>query len=802
MAGLVDSTVVTLNPLLRMAAIAGVEVAVKLHIARGDDLDARDNGGATPLMLASARRKKGVVRLLLAAGANPELLDSEGRGALAYSEKGGCSECIALLRAALDAFGQVNESGVSGEGSRLSLSTSTTVNASQASLSGEPECYEVEDETAGVETYLDNVAVSEARPIHGLSIPEDEPCLSAVEHLAVEPVLVAVKGGGSNFIDIDDEPLDSGFESDWIDELEAVAPKGDETVAEGVSALQEVIGRHKAIDTDVEWDDIDLFLPERALPLVRDDGDGIRGFLFRALREGVVSDVALAEVCRGPDTSRNEESERLLTFVLGDLGVLIDEWEGLDCQPYLSEATVEEELILAEALEFTEDLASGRNDPLKYYVKGLKADLLRADEEIALGREMEEAGAQALEALSCWSTGLAAVFEAADSVICGDAGHEAFSSGPDIVGEGEVSTSDGSCDDEAEIEEQLDQSAAAFVAAVSEARNAGNDSARIRAALTAAGLSRGFLLELSRMADGDLAGAAFSSAIRRQEAARERMILSNLRLVLSIAKKYRWSEISFDDLVQEGNIGLIKAVERFDWRKGFRFSTYATWWIRQQISRGIADKGRAIRIPVHMQELARKTLRDRDEFEAEIGRAETERETSQRTGISLDKLKLLLTVFEEVSSLDDFAGDFEHSLIDSLPEEQSSDPAIAAEVASLRTILLDMICALDERSAEVILLRFGFGHEDAMTLEEIGLRFAVTRERIRQIESKALKKLSSQVRKEKLALYVGDYFEVKRPLSQTVQPDVGETHWTTVYVSDEHPQLLPTSPEASLCLDH
>lgn len=802
MAGLVDSTVVTLNPLLRMAAIAGVEVAVKLHIARGDDLDARDNGGATPLMLASARRKKGVVRLLLAAGANPELLDSEGRGALAYSEKGGCSECIALLRAALDAFGQVNESGVSEECSRLSLSTSTTVNASQTSLSGEPECYEVEDETAGVETHLDNVAVSEARPIHGLSIPEDEPCLSAVEHPAVESVLVAVKGGGSNFIDIDDEPLDSGFESDWVEESEAVAPRGDETVAEGVSALQEVIGRHKAIDTDVEWDDIDLFLPERALPLVRDDGDGIRGFLFRALREGVVSDVALAEVCRGSDTSRNEESERLLTFVLGDLGVLIDEWEGLDCQPYLSEATVEEELILAEALEFTEDLASGRNDPLKYYVKGLKADLLRADEEIALGREMEEAGAQALEALSCWPTGLAAVFEAADSVICGDAGHEAFSSGPDIVGEGEVSTSDGSCDDEAEIEEQLDQSAAAFVAAVSEARTAGNDSARIRAALTAAGLSRGFLLELSRMADGDLAGAAFSSAIRRQEAARERMILSNLRLVLSIAKKYRWSEISFDDLVQEGNIGLIKAVERFDWRKGFRFSTYATWWIRQQISRGIADKGRAIRIPVHMQELARKTLRERDEFEAEIGRAETERETSQRTGISLDKLKLLLTVFEEVSSLDEFAADFEHSLIDSLPEEQSSDPAIAAEASSLRTILLDMICALDERSAEVILLRFGFGHEDAMTLEEIGLRFAVTRERIRQIESKALKKLSSQVRKEKLALYVGDYFEVTRPLSQTVQPEMGETLGATVYVSDEHPQLLPTSPEASLCLDH
>lgn len=416
MAGRVDSTVVTLNPLLRMAAIAGVEVAVKLHIARGDDLDAQDSGGATPLMLASARKKKGVVRLLLAAGANPELFDSEGRGALVYAEKGGCPECIALLRESLDAFGQVNESGVSDEGLSLPSAppphAATIAEAFQASLSGELASYEAEDETAGVAIPCDEVAASDPRPTLGLSIPEEETCLRAEEYLSVEPVLVVEMGAHPSFIDIDDEPLDSGFEGDWVAESEAIAPVGDKRVIEGSSALQEVIGRHKAIDSDEEWNDVGLFLPERALPLESDDREGVRGLLFRGLREGTVSEAALADVCRGADTFRNEEAERLLTFVLGDLGVVIDEWTELADQSDLLEPTVEEELRLSEALEFAEDLASGRNEPLRFYVKGLKEDLLRAEEEIALGREMEEARAQALDALSCWPSGLAVVFEA------------------------------------------------------------------------------------------------------------------------------------------------------------------------------------------------------------------------------------------------------------------------------------------------------------------------------------------------------------------------------------------------------
>ncbi|WP_207266751.1 sigma-70 family RNA polymerase sigma factor [Pseudomonas sp. GW101-3H06] len=778
-----------LNPLLRMATIAGVEVAVKLHIARGDDLNARDGGGVTPLMLASARKKKGIVQLLLAAGAKPELLDPEGRNALQYAEMGKCAQCIALLREALSFSRLVNESDVNDVDP--SQTDVQAVGAFHPVFARESSCQDEEDEKAEVAPQVDEVVISAARPVPGPAVCDERPCLRTDEHIVEN----GEAASHSNSIDLDDEPLDVGFEDDWVAESEAIAPKGDMTVAGDISALQGAIGQHKAIDTDVEWDDIDLFLPERALPLANDDGEGIRGLLFRGLREGTVSETALIDLCRDVGSARNEDAERLLTIILGDLSIVIDEWTGLAEQSDLLEPTTDEELRLSEALEFVEDLASGRNEPLRFYVKGLKKDLLLAAEEIALGKEMENARRQALDALSRWPLGLGAVFEAADKVACGEASHEEFTSRDDLLGESEgtESAAETSSGEEVEHEDEetgLDSLAATFVSAVSTARSAGDDFLKVRDALAAANLSRVFLIELSMKADCDLSGADFSSAIGRQEAARERMILSNLRLVLSIANKYRWSALPFDDLVQEGNIGLMRAVERFDWRKGFRFSTYATWWIRQQITRAIANQERAVRVPVHMQDLARNILRERDKFEFQMGGSESERETSHRTGIGLDKLKLLLTVFEKVSSLDEPFEGSTASLLDILLEEEPSDPAIAAENASLRAILLDMLGELDERAAKIITLRFGLGHDDAMTLEEVGSLFDVTRERIRQIESKALKKLCHPIRMEKLVLYVGDYFEMKQSLSLGGQPEADTTERAKRDGKREHRQSL------------
>lgn len=767
MHGCVGSAMAKLNPLLRMAVIAGVEVAVKLHIRRGDNLDASDGSGATPLMLASARKKAGVVRLLLAAGANPQLLDPNGKSALEYAQKGECSQCISQLRDALEypvraSHDDVNEELLPHFGRKpgeLFHLRQSNESPSQSS----------DSETPASRFQIEEVVLSVQPPYLGPGNSEEQSCIVVNEVAAY-----------SSLIDLDDEPLDLGFEDEWMVESEAVAPKGDANVAKAIVELQRAMRHHKAIDTDMGWDDVDLFLPERAHPLEISDGDEIRGLLFRGLREGTVSETALIDLSLKPEFSSNESFRRLLTIVLGDLGVVIDEWERDDEQSDLLDPTMDEDVTLSEAMEFAADLSSGRNEPLRFYAKGLKKELLGAAEEISLSREMAEAKAQALDELSCWQSGLHVVFDAADKVALGEASHEQFMSRDDLLGdyEGGERNSEISAGEEvyqADEEFGLDPIASSFVAAVSAARSAGNDSSKIRDALIAANLSRIFLIELSRIANCDLAGAGFVSAIQRQEAARKMMILSNLRLVLSIANKYRWSELPFDDLVQEGNIGLMRAVERYDWRKGFRFSTYATWWIRQQITRAIANQERAVRVPVHMQDLARGVLRERDKFEFQMGGAESERSTSDRTGIALDKLKILLTVFEKVSSLDEPIEESSRSLLDLLVEEEPSDPAIAAENASLREILLGMIGELDERSAKVITLRFGLGQDDAMTLEEIGCLFDVTRERIRQIESKALNKLCHPIRMEKLILYVGDYFEIKKSLSSGGQPEFDST---------------------------
>lgn len=738
-----------LNPLLRMATIAGVEVAVRLHISRGDNLDARDGSGCTPLMLAAARKKKGVLRLLLDAGASPELIDAEGRSALAHALKGGCPECIAILES-LPRPEELNQGGDGAGPLDLGPGSMLFSKAMPAVMQSSHEF----DTTALEPTVEEPTGSGIAGEFKHLGV------LGAIEVLSPFPDYFYGSNAPAHILELDDQPLESEFENLWEAESETDAPTGDDSIAPSVTELQVLIGLHKAIDTDESWDDIELFLPERSLPLVRERDEGIRGMLFQGIREGWVPEGALIELCLRPDGSRNEEFENLLHFVLNDLSVRIYEGEGLDNSSFLGIPTSDEEHLLAEVLEYTKDLASGKNDPLRHYVKSFKTKLLRADEEIALGKEMEEAESLALDALSSWPYGLAHIFEAAEKVVSGEADYETFSSGKDASPNAEAKFDSALLDDDADEEEELEPDAAAFVAAVSEARLAVGDQAKVRVALGNAGLLRGFLLELSKCSDTDPISSLFSTAIRRQEAAREKMILANLRLAFSIARKYLWSDIPLDDLVQEGNIGLMKAVERFDWRKGFRFSTYATWWIRQQISRSIANTARAIRVPLHMQELARKTLKERDELEGRTGKVETEREISIRSGIPLEKLKLLLSTVTEITSLDDLLPNSDIPLVRVVPEVETSDPALAAEHASLRAILLEMISGLDQRSADVVMFRFGLGQEDAMTLEEIGSRFEVTRERIRQIESKALRKLSTPAKRDNLGPYIGDHFDV------------------------------------------
>lgn len=691
-----------LNRLFKVAVSAGVESAVRLHIERGDDVDSRDDNGLTPLMIAASRNKAGICRLLLASNANPSLVDPAGRDALAFALAAKAEDAAAIIQAALAPAPQAQ------------TPDGPTVPADPAVPA--------------------NSAPADAEPAFDLSVWEAEP--------------------------------------------ETSTPPLDPALAKPAFEVQTAISSHSPIDSASSWDEFEVALPSFAEPIHRGEPPASRGELrllfLRALREGSVPAEMLDELAGHSDSDRDT-----LRNLVNELGAEIDErfeYRG-DYDDFSvvvdPVATDPEEEALDAAFDALDAINSDAHAPLRLFLSDAhRHPLLSASEETILGQTMEAEIERALDALASWPAGVDRILELADQSRAGanafegmanEAVEEAPSDESALQAEPEDVPAPGVDEDQEESTETAEPattdmcSQLAALAATPRVNSRGAHGwTERRKVLGAIAFRRAFLVHLAEPAEADDPRARdFARAIERFRQARDRLALANLRLVVSIARKYQNSGLPLCDLIQDANTGLMRAVDKFDWRKGFRFSTYATWWIRQAVSRAVADTSRFIRLPVHAHEVAYKADRVARAWQEQNGRPASPAEVADELGIPARKLVPLLRAGEAPASLEELV---EREMVgpDLAEALTLPDPAEALEARELRDQLELALSKFKRTESNIIRMHFGLGLDGEMTLEEIGQVLGVTRERIRQIEAKTLRRLAHPARSEALREWLAD----------------------------------------------
>lgn len=814
-----------LNKLLKLAVSNGVESAIRLHIAKGDDLNARDEEGNTPLMIAARKKQTNACRLLLENGADPLLRNLAGKTAGRIASEAGSSETAALIQSFVS----------------VSVAAQLTEQVADPPPSGTTE-----------------------HPTDPSEVLNDFP-------------IYLFQG-----------ELDSGWNiGDWEPEEEGHPPDEAPEIALKVKVQQKAISEYVAIDTSADWEDFDVSLPEFAEPIVRtaiaETRAAVRSALLRVLREGSVPDFQIQDIALSESGTEDVDFSNNIRQVINDLGGQTDERHEYvsifdDFTVHLNEEeTAEEARTLSSALEYLDDLSGSSNDAGRLYMRKMgKVELLSREGEIEVAKRIEKGLMDMMEAISASPATIAEILSMAgeiregrvaistlvDGFFNGDKAddqmaHDDF----DDFDELDVTEEDENHGDfqaqNKHLEEMKDQALERFdqianlfeqlqkvyeregwgtinyvkaqtslyaelmtirfttkaieklcdivCGQVDDVRrnerelrriivdNCGYPHSQFETEFSAHDKKdnrvTSILLDLNWVEEQAVSGKPWATNMGRNISkvqdiqrnlielqyraviplnelkninermdagerafrdAKKEMIEANLRLVLSIARKYTNRGLEFLDLLQEGNIGLMKAVDKFQYRRGYKFSTYATWWIRQAITRAIADQARTIRIPVHMVETINKLSRISRQYFHEHGTKADVSVLSERMGILEDKIRQIMKYDMEPVPLDTLI-DEEGNLEAELTEDGAQlDPMSTALQHDIQEEVREMLDSLTSNEARILRMRFGIDLLTEHTLEEIGQEFGVTRERIRQIEAKAMRKLMHPSRRDKL----------------------------------------------------
>lgn len=576
--------------------------------------------------------------------------------------------------------------------------------------------------------------------------------------------------------------------SAWEEEIETTVPQEDGSVLPGAAEIQQRLTQHLPVDTAEDWSDIEISLPDAMPRRVWDSFQDetrrqLRSLLQYGLMHGSVSLHQIEVLLLGEKADHDEEIQSRLILVLGELGVLVEDDTG---QPIPSldddEGGGDDNQLVDEAITFFDDLSSAVGDPINAYLKDIgRKPVLSREEEAALYQNMEEGFEEAIRAIAECDVAVAEILRVGElirrrevpleimvnsqggQITAGDSDE-----GADLanysVGEGAKSAEDD--DGTGQVPVDFGERLGAIQALYRKAVALGGlpskkkyDCLVARAVeslydeIRSLQLSSAFIARLCDVVRKDRSSLAacllIEAGISKATRAKRHMIEANLRLVFSIARRYSNAGLPLADLIQEGNIGLLKAGDRFEYRRGFKFSTYATWWIRQSITRAIADKARTVRLPVHIIEALSKMRRTERLVRQELGREPNEEDLAERSGLRVSKVRRLLHAMEEPVSLE-LPSDEEDEVPPTgylVVDESVASPLDRSFELQFSEQVNRLLMTLRPREEQVIRLRFGFKDDTEHTLEEIGQEFSLTRERIRQVEVKALRNLKHPARR-------------------------------------------------------